>query len=204
MKRNEKDHDQIDQRQRRFIALLTPYHAQLSRFTHALTQDVEDARDLLADTILQAYESFDSLRSDEAFASFIFTIARRRYYRSLRRKKWWGVFDRRSAERMQDHALPSPDEAIDTSLLDDALRQLPSKQREAVILFEISGLSLEEIREIQGGSLSGVKSRLVRGREQLGRLLKERPVANASSAKNNAHGRTMQRVQVALLSEEVI
>jgi RNA polymerase sigma-70 factor (ECF subfamily) len=55
-----------------------------------------------------------------------------------------------------------------------ALSTLPEKQREAVTLFEISGLSLNEIMEIQGGSLSGVKSRVTRGREELARLLEKR------------------------------
>ncbi len=54
------------------------------------------------------------------------------------------------------------------------MASLPEKQREALALFEISGLSIEEVREIQGGSLSAVKMRLVRGREQLALLLRSR------------------------------
>jgi DNA-directed RNA polymerase specialized sigma24 family protein len=41
------------------------------------------------------------------------------------------------------------------------------------VLFELSGFSIEEIREIQGGSISGVKTRLVRGREALRSMLTE-------------------------------
>ena len=43
--------------------------------------------------------------------------------------------------------------------------------RETVVLFDVSDLSLEEIRRIQGGTLSGVKMRLKRGRERLARVL---------------------------------
>jgi DNA-directed RNA polymerase specialized sigma24 family protein len=43
------------------------------------------------------------------------------------------------------------------------------------VLFEISGFPLEEIRQLQGGTLSGVKSRLKRGREQLRVWLLETP-----------------------------
>jgi RNA polymerase sigma-70 factor (ECF subfamily) len=203
MIRNESDHEQTDQRQKRFVELLTPYHAQLSRFVHALMQDDESARDLLAETILRAYENFDSLRSEDAFASFIFTIARRQYYRTLRRAKWRGVFDRAVAEQIPDHSLNAPDASADHSLLDEALNKLPHKQREAVILFEISGLSLEEIREIQGGSLSGVKSRVVRGREHLSRLLNERKPAPIARTSKQAKGGSMQRVGIALVREEI-
>jgi RNA polymerase sigma-70 factor (ECF subfamily) len=51
------------------------------------------------------------------------------------------------------------------------LAKLPSRQREALVLFELSGFSLDEIRQLQGGTLSGVKSRMKRGREQLRRWL---------------------------------
>jgi DNA-directed RNA polymerase specialized sigma24 family protein len=49
---------------------------------------------------------------------------------------------------------------------------LPDKMSEALILFHISDLSLEEIQKIQGGSLSGVKLRLKRGREKIMGMVK--------------------------------
>ena len=52
-----------------------------------------------------------------------------------------------------------------------AMNRLPEKQREAVSLYEISGFSLAEVQQIQGGSLSGVKSRITRGREALAEIL---------------------------------
>jgi RNA polymerase sigma factor (sigma-70 family) len=48
-----------------------------------------------------------------------------------------------------------------------ALATLAPPQREAIVLFELHGYSLEEIAEIQHASLSSVKSRLMRGRERL-------------------------------------
>ena len=51
------------------------------------------------------------------------------------------------------------------------LGKLPPKQKEALVLYEITGLTLKEIREIQGGTLSGVKSRLKRGRNSLSELM---------------------------------
>jgi len=48
---------------------------------------------------------------------------------------------------------------------------LPVKMAEALILYHISDLSMGEIQKIQGGSLSGVKLRLKRGREKLLSLL---------------------------------
>ncbi len=159
------------------MALLTPCLARLSRYCHAMTKDgrsaTDDGRDLLSDAILLAYENFEKLRAPEAFTSYIFTTARRLYYRRERRKKFWDVLGS-EAEAIADDRMPSPETKLDLEALDRALLALPEKQREAVVLFEISELSLKGIREIQGGSLSGVKSRIVRGRQKLAELLGER------------------------------
>jgi RNA polymerase sigma-70 factor (ECF subfamily) len=61
--------------------------------------------------------------------------------------------------------------SYDLELLLASLKKLSTSQREAIVLFEISGLSLKEIQEIQGGSISGVKSRLTRARDNLRRLI---------------------------------
>ncbi len=68
------------------------------------------------------------------------------------------------------------DQKLEVKELYEALQELPEKQRETVVLFEISGLSLNEIQEIQGDSLSAVKSRLVRAREKLSQILEQETV----------------------------
>ena len=84
----------------------------------------------------------------------------------FRRIRFRGVFDENLAEMMIDQG-SLPDSDYDVQVIFGLLDRLPSKQREAFILFEISGFSLKEIRELQGGTLSGVKMRLQRAREQL-------------------------------------
>lgn len=152
------------------MALLEPCLARLSRYCHAMTADREEGKDLLSEAVLAAYEHFDSLRAPEAFTSYLFTTARRLYYRQSRRKKLWTVLGK-AHESIADGRSNEAELRLDTEALDRALRKLPEKQREAVVLFEISGLTIEEIRQIQGGSLSGVKTRLVRGREKLSEFL---------------------------------
>ena len=160
--------------QARFLALLEPNHDRLVRFARGMTKSSEDARDLASDTIEQAYKNFHLLRSDEAFLSWIFTIARRLQSRRRLRSKIFEPFEMLRHDRTsQTHA--APDVHTDAELLYDALEQLPQKYREAFVLFEISGLSLKELQELQGGSLSAVKMRLARAREQLRALLGERP-----------------------------
>lgn len=155
-----------------FIALLKPHHDRLARFARAMTKSREDAEDLVNDTLLIALEHFDELREPQAFLSWLFTIASRLH----KRKRWKAkIFDRFSSEvyddRYEERRYAQPDTLVDVGLLYEALERLPLKYREAFVLFEISGFSLAEIQEIQGGGLSAVKMRLVRAREQLRDLL---------------------------------
>lgn len=190
-------------RQQRFLELLRPFQPSLSRFARAMTGNAEAAKDLVSETVLKAYESFECLKNSEGFQSYLFTIATRLNNRERSRGKRWTDWDE---ERMSQ--LPAqgnePDVRVEVGLLYRALQQLPDKQREAIVLFEISGLSLEEIREIQGGSLSGVKSRIVRGRESLADLLgvtSERTTSAVVSSRPNPVSRNSNRPFFAVVTE---
>ena len=139
-----------------------------------MTRDPEAGRDLMSDVVLAAWERFDSLREEEAFLSFLFTIARRTFHRRRRRAQLFGEYDEATAR-----TLAGNDGTVwigaDVRTLYDALARLPEAQREAVILFEITGLSLKEIAVVQNASLSAVKSRIARGRTRLAHLLGATP-----------------------------
>ncbi len=152
------------------MRLLTPMQKRLEKFALAMTRDREQASDLVHDTIVLAYEHFHTIRDRNAFTSYVFSIASNLYKRSFRRAKFWGFFDSDRAEQIPDSAA-LPDERPDVELLYRALAKLPDKYREAIILFEINDLSINEIRDIQGGSISSVKVRLMRGRQKLAQLL---------------------------------
>ena len=160
----------ITQKQEQFLQLLQPVHARLWRFVLSITKDYYQAQDLLSETILASFERFETLKDKQAFTSFLFTIATRIHHHQQRRKSLFETYNQEFIEYIESTEL-SPDAAADISIVRDALSRLPAKQRETVVLFEISGFTLQEIRDIQGGTLSGVKSRLRRGRRDLARLL---------------------------------
>jgi RNA polymerase sigma-70 factor (ECF subfamily) len=161
---------------------LTTILPNLERFVRALvrrrgaaTESTETARDLLSETIAEAYQRFNSVRSPEALLSFCFTIATRLNGREQQQSRRFTVFDSATHERLgYTHA--NSDNA-DVGLLYAALDTLPDKQREAIIMFEILGFSMKEIHEVQGGTLIAVKVRISRGRSELTRLLTERQPA---------------------------
>lgn len=154
----------------RFMLAFEPCRDPLWRFVRSMSRSRHEAEDLFSETILQAFEGFHRIRDVQAFQSFLFTIASRIHRRQRWRKLMFVEWDDTSADILP-HSDPLPDANVDAEILRTALQRLPERQREAVILFEILGWSLEEIRIVQGGSLSGVKTRLSRGRQSLAQAL---------------------------------
>lgn len=58
-----------------------------------------------------------------------------------------------------------------SELVREAIASLPPLQREAVILFEYEGLSLENIASVAGAEVGAIKARLQRARESLRKRL---------------------------------
>ena len=163
------------------MTLLEPVHDDLVRYIRVMTRDSEQARDVLGETLLTAFERIDSLRAPEAFLSFVFTIARRVFAQTVWRRRFFIRYDRRVLDTYWDPA-PLPDLAPDLALLHEVIQLLPLKQREAIVLHELQGFPLEEIRAVQGGTLSAVKMRLARARQKIERMLRDRESAEEKNA----------------------
>jgi RNA polymerase sigma-70 factor (ECF subfamily) len=173
------------ERQEEFMALYRPRHDDFCRYCRGLTGVREDAMDLVGDAVLVALENFEKLRRKESFKAWLFGIARRLVLHAYRRDKFRGRYSEEDAHLLP-YTGPAPDINPDVEVLYKALGRLPFKQREAITLFELSGFSLEEIKKIQGGSLSGVKSRLKRAREKLGEILRDKESTELKPNKKEA------------------
>ena len=171
--------EQMTAKQREFLALLDATLPALSRFCRAMCRDrrgcdEERAKDLISETILKAFEHFEEVRAKQAFQSYLFTIAVRVNRHERVRQKRWMPLAASDHAHIVDERNP-PDANADTDALYAALAKLPKKQREAIVMSEIAGLSLAEVAETQSSSLSAVKSRVSRGRMKLAKLLGVEP-----------------------------
>jgi len=173
------------------MELYTPLHAGFLKYCRGLTGNRDDALDLAGESILIAFGNLEKLRNQDSFKGYLYGIARRLRLHYYRRIRFHGVFDDQLAEMLVDpSALPDSDH--DSKVIYGLLDRLPPKQREAFVLFEISGFSLKEIQELQGGTLSGVSKRLQRGREQLRHWLEpsvEKPQAHGQGAPRKEEGK---------------
>lgn len=165
--------EKISGKQKAFTDAYQLLHDKLVRFVQSMVYNREDVKDIVAETMLVAYEKFETIRHKDALLSYLFTVSSRLVYKLQDKKKQiYTAFDPEQAEQVSDdHA--GADSKVQLKELYNALDQLPLKQKEAIVLFEISGLSLAEIQQIQGDSLSAVKSRIARARESLKKILEE-------------------------------
>ena len=163
-----------DARWQRLIALLEPFHEQAAATARRLCRSAADGDDLYQETVLRAYEKLHTLRDESRFRSWFYATLLSRHRNRYRRVFWRRVL--RWEDAFPDGAEPAGESGegwADRIQSGDraacALASLPAEQREAVVLFEIDGHSIEEIAIMQRSSVSAVKTRLSRGRQRLRR-----------------------------------
>lgn len=153
-----------------FLKHYEPIHNKFCKFCRAISGNSEDSEDLIQDTILTVLEKFTSIKDLSSFKTYLFSTASNLNKMKQRRKKFNASFNADEYKYLTDSS-QDPEYLADFKIMYETILSLPHKTAETLILFHISDLSLEEIRKIQGGSLSAVKSRLKRGREKVLALL---------------------------------
>lgn len=157
-----------------FIELLKPVYNNALNYCIALTRSEFEAKDLFQDSLLKALENFMGLKDEKKFKSWLFTILTRQYYslyhKSITKKTFLHETSFETAEFPQ--IFEKETNELNQMALIEALELITEKERAAIVLFEVGGFSLEEIRIIQGEkSLSAIKSRISRTRIKLRELI---------------------------------
>ncbi|MFT3699010.1 MAG: RNA polymerase sigma factor [Kofleriaceae bacterium] len=155
----------------RFLRLLEPEYAKALAFARSLSRSRGEGDDLLQEACERALKALGKLRDDAAFRGWFYRIVINAH-RTRTRRGFWRRFLPIAAEEsaaVEDYRVAtwSPDQAEAARRARQALARLPAVQREAIVLFEIEGWTVEEVAVVQGVSVSAVKSRLARGRERM-------------------------------------
>ncbi|HEY2513335.1 MAG TPA: RNA polymerase sigma factor [Polyangiaceae bacterium] len=160
--------DEREERSRRLLLLLGPLHDPARAAARRLCRSNADGDDLFQDSVLRAYDRLHELKDEGRFRSWFFAILLSAHRARHRRDFWRRLFalDDLKAEPGRP---PEAEELDGAQRMALALGTLSAESREAVVLFEIEGFFLEEIAELQGASLSAIKSRLSRARASLAR-----------------------------------
>src|SRR5579863_6598853 len=159
-----------------FTALVKQYERKIYRLAKHITQNDEDAEDVLQDTFLKAYEHLDGFQGNSKFYTWIVRIAVNEALMKLRKRKG----DRTvpldepvdTGEEMVAREIAvwedNPEERYSREemqeILDRAVQSLKPDFRTVFVLRDIEELSTEEAAEALGISIPAVKSRLLRAR----------------------------------------
>ncbi len=166
---------------RAFEALVEAQLPRIRRYARAFAGAEHEADDLAQEALVRVYRSLRSFRWQSAFTTWLFAVVRSAF---LDAGKGRAGTRRALEEPLQDHhgeqaGGSRPDEALDAEearrRVWSALRQVPDEFRSAVVLFDLEGLSYDEVAAIEAVAVGTVKSRLHRGRAHLRRLLGPEP-----------------------------
>jgi len=155
-----------------FDQLILKYRERVYAMIYNMTSNREDAADLAQDTFIKAFQSINRFQGQSSFFTWLYRIAVNSALTHIRRNKLRSFFsfdkihedtsvaavinqltDKKDVEReVFVHELQER--------LNEALLKLSIPHRTVVTLFEIDGLSHEEIAEIMDCSVGTVRSRL--------------------------------------------
>lgn len=140
-----------------------------------------DAEDIAQQVFLRVWKSAGRYQPRAKFTTWLFTITRNLVFNESRRRKRKPTVSVEEREEeyhrvVEDDSGPSPsEEVLHTELeraVDQAIHDLPEKQRLAVVLRRYEELPYEEIGEVLSLSVPAVKSLLFRARSQLKEALR--------------------------------
>lgn len=131
--------------------------------------------DVLQDVFLRMQRGLPGLREEERFTSWLFQIARSSVAEHLRTRARHPLAASDDDDRPAEGASGDDREAARalSACVAGFVARLPSPYREAVTLVELEGLTAREAAELAGISVSGMKSRVQRGRAQLRQMFDE-------------------------------
>lgn len=155
-----------------FDLLIRKYRERVYGVVYNMTSNREDAADLTQDAFIKAFQSIHRFAGQSSFFTWLYRIAVNGTLSHLRKNRLRTFF---SFEKIQDEdkageliSQLTDKKGGDRELfvkelqekLNEALQKLSIKHRTVVTLFEIDGLSHEEIAEVMDCSVGTVRSRL--------------------------------------------
>lgn len=145
----------------------------LYRTAMRLTMSQPDADDLVQETYMQAWKSFDNYEVGTNCRAWLYKILFNKFDHLRRKKYTQAKYIQEADELVFEHATfsaPVPDSLTDTEVI-AALNKLPEHYRSVVLLADVHEFDYKEVAEILSIPIGTVMSRLNRARTQLKKSL---------------------------------
>jgi RNA polymerase sigma-70 factor, ECF subfamily len=161
------------------------YTRQIYALCYRFTGSGPEAQDLTQEVFLRVFRTLKSFRSAEgSLGTWLSRLTRNLlidHYRRSRQQRATDSIEERLPILEESGPVTRPDRALAgreaSELLQRALQRLSPDLREAVILRDLQEMEYREIAQVLGIPEGTVKSRINRGRAELGRLLRNRKLA---------------------------
>ncbi len=165
-----------------FDELFNRIHDDLFRWTFSLVRNEDDALEIMQECFVRIFRHLHRLEDSKKFPHWVsrLVINQTNTYRVKRRKNQTeeleeGYDVEESSLPIQGSAGADPREAAARgeilSKVNEAIAELPPRQRTAVMLFDVKGYTIREIAEELGCSEGAVKFNIFQGRRKLRTLL---------------------------------
>lgn len=162
-----------------FEELVRRYDRNVFRIAQHITQNREDAEDVVQEAFLKAYGNLNQFQGQSKFYTWLVRIAVNEALMKLRRRRPERTVSLDQDVETEEDTIPrevadwspNPEQQYTQAELKDILTRtingLPPGFRTVFVLRDVEGLSTEETAEALGLSIPAVKSRLLRARLQL-------------------------------------
>jgi RNA polymerase sigma-70 factor (ECF subfamily) len=162
-----------------YDTLVRKYERQIFRIAQHITQNREDAEDVMQDAFLKAYEKLDQFQGNSKFYTWLVRIAVNESLMRLRKRRTGRMVSIDEDLETEEGTVPRDlaDWATDPEqnytqtelgkILEKTIKGLPPGFKVVFELRDVQGLSTEDTAEALGLSVPAVKSRLLRARLQL-------------------------------------
>src|ERR1700676_1080693 len=161
-----------------FEELVNRYERKIFRLGMNITQNKEDAEDVMQEAFLKSFKNLDRFEGDSRFYTWLVRIAVNEALMKLRKRRPNQVSldepltnDEDSVFREIEDWGPSPEQRFAqtelNTILNEVIGELDPIFRVVFLLRDVEGVATEETAQILGISVAAVKSRLLRGRLKL-------------------------------------
>ena len=158
-------------REEAIVRMINEWQLPLLRLCYIQLQDKGLAEDAVQETFIKAFRALDTFRGDCSEKTWLTRIAINTC-RDMRRGSWFRHIDRKaSLEMLPEAAVQPAEEKLDLTI---AVMNLPTKCREAIMLYYYQDMDTAEIGAVLGIAHSSVSNRLRRGRDLLRKALERR------------------------------
>ena len=159
-----------------FAVLFERHHQELYRFCRSILRHEEDARDAVKSAMTKAYAALQTEERDFELRPWLFRIAHNEAISILRARRPAEDLDA-VADAGEDSLLQTVADRERLAELRTDLLDLPERQRAALVLRELSGLSHDEIAGVLGSTSRSVKQTIFEARAALHECAEGRAMA---------------------------